>query len=137
MWRNIHSDPRSSMKQTHENTQMTIKYLEDFNIKNYLSTFLDNNFLQLFSHSPAYLFTNFVKSNPWRLTVPWHKVLPKSCQLGTSFHRCNYVPLQRRWYSCWPVVPAASITWHNWFVLIGWPSAAAQTAMTQLKFIWN
>lgn len=40
----IYSDPRSSIKQTHENIEKTVKYLEDFYIKNHLSTFLNNDF---------------------------------------------------------------------------------------------
>lgn len=148
--KNCYSDPRSSMKQTHENSHKTKKYFENFNIKKYLSTFLNNDFnsFSLFLQH-AYLcqfqsclflnpkITNFVKSNPRRFTVPWHTVLPKSCQLRTYFHRCNCVVFQGRRYNCWPVVPTTTITITQLIYARSIGLQATQTAMTHLRVIWN
>ena len=78
------------MKQTHENSHMTIKYFENFNIKKLLQPFsimIFNSFSLFLQHTylcqfQSYLFlnpknTNFVKSNPSGVTV--------TCQLRNYF----------------------------------------------------
>ena len=93
VWKKIiYSDPRSSKKQSHENSKMAIKHQEDFNRKKIncqpFSMMIFNSFSLILQHIylcqfQSYLFlnpknTNFAQSNPWRFTVPWHKVLPNN-----------------------------------------------------------
>lgn len=102
------------------------KYLEGFDIKNYLSSFLDNDFEQLFSHSTLYFpYPNanskvicfltlkthiFLNLAPGCFQYPDIQCCQTLCQLRTTFNRCNCVPFQRRWYNCWQVVPTTAIT---------------------------
>lgn len=142
--KNCKSDPRSSMKETHENT---LRILTSKSTCQPFSIMIFNSFSLILQHTylcqfQSYLFlnpknTHFVKSNPWGFTVSWHTVLPKYCYLRITFHRWNCVAFQGQWYNCWPVVLTTTITRTQLIYARSIGLQATQTAMTHLGVIWN